>query len=299
MTGYLGIDFANKDTNIGRCRLKVDDTQQLITPTITMDQPEENDYVAVDCPFGTSEGFQRLLMGQRPDPCEWDNGLKTRQTENWLREVLWNYSTNDYWRGQNTGDGRQYVNKTAHVQSSVGLVIVPAFLNWAMYGHNQKFPTLQHARCGETRLVEAHPRAFLYSIVERIFRAIHGQNQSIDWQQELQCVLRYKDKNRESHLRERSQVYTLLQTFSAAWLWDGLSLADPEPGLLQTDHAFDAFLAALTAFAFARGQTITYWQAGISRERALVEGHIAILTQLHPAPPQGPDVTKPSIRRSL
>jgi hypothetical protein len=88
MTDYMGIDFANLDTNIGRCRLSVDPKKKTLIPSTTTQDPTAADYVAVDCPFGTSEGFFRLLNGQVPEECTWDPGLKTRHTENWLRGVL-------------------------------------------------------------------------------------------------------------------------------------------------------------------------------------------------------------------
>jgi Protein of unknown function (DUF429) len=279
MTSYMGIDFANIDTNIGRCKLSVDFERRALTPSIAADEPTASDYVAIDCPFGTSEGFFKLLSGQVPNACEWDAGLKTRQTENWLRRVLWEYSTNYYWRSLDVREPQHYVNQTAHVQPSVGLVIVPAFLRWVMCSHKLTPAQLVDARSGNGRLVEAHPRAFLYSIIERIYRVVGKQSNEIDWKHELTNVVRYKDKKGVSRLAERTQVYGFLQKYSSAWLWNDFTLDDADDHLLQTDHAFDAFLAAMTAYAFASNQVISFTEAGISSDTVAIEGHIAILQQ--------------------
>ena len=95
-------------------------------------------------------------------------------------------------------------------------------------------------------------------------------------------VVRYKGKKSVSHLLERTRVYDFLQKYSSAWLWDGFTLADAEDRPLQTDHTFDAFLAAMTAFAFACNQVISFTDAGISGDTVSIEGHIAILSQLKP-----------------
>jgi hypothetical protein len=277
MTVYMGIDFANKDTNIGRCRLTADVAKKILTPSITTNEPGESDYVAVDCPFGTSEGFFKLLNGQVPDECEWDAGLKTRHTENWLRRVLWQYSTNSYWRSLDVREPQHYVNQTAHVQPTVGLVIVPAFLRWVRCSQKLTPAQLVDARSGHGRMVEAHPRAFLYSIVERIYRSVSRESNGIDWKDELSNVVRYKDKKNVSRLVERTRVYSLLQNYASAWLWNDFALADADDRILQTDHAFDAFLAALTAFAFASNQVISFSDAEISADTVSIEGHIAIL----------------------
>jgi hypothetical protein len=57
---YEGIDFASKDVNIGRCRL-VDDGETLQLQ-LAFAEEEQIKRTAVDCPFGTSLGFQQLLI---------------------------------------------------------------------------------------------------------------------------------------------------------------------------------------------------------------------------------------------
>jgi hypothetical protein len=132
MTNYEGIDFANKDERVGRCILRVDDCDKIITPVLSIECQDPTVDIAVDCPFGTTAAFETLLKGERCDSCEWDAGFKTRATENWLRNHLWDYETNNYWRTLPSPIPQLYVNKTGHIQSTLGMVIVPALLHWLL-----------------------------------------------------------------------------------------------------------------------------------------------------------------------
>jgi hypothetical protein len=51
--------------------------------------------------------------------------------------------------------------------------------------------------------------------------------------------------------------------------------------ILESDHAFDAFLCALTAWSHRQGMTIAWDQAepAISEEDVLHEGHILVLSE--------------------
>ena len=62
---FHGIDFANRDNNIGRCWLQDDG----VSLQLHLQPPAEeaaDTRTAVDCPFGTSRGFGRLLQGLLP-----------------------------------------------------------------------------------------------------------------------------------------------------------------------------------------------------------------------------------------
>jgi hypothetical protein len=159
------------------------------------------------------------------------------------------------------------------------MVIVPAFLLSLHRKFGLTTEQVVEARSGRGRIVEAHPRAFLYSIIERIYRNIHTNSNAVVWEHELRNVVRYKDKKNVSHVVERKNVYTFIKHHSSAWLWDGFTLADADDCLFQTDHAFDAFLAAMTAFAFASKQVVCFSDAGISNDTVSIEGHISILRQ--------------------
>ena len=162
---YRGIDFANRDSNLGQCYIEIDQASKTIKPLLELKSPTtEFEGTAVDCAFGTTSGFESLLKGTVPPDCEWDRGFKTRATENWLRHKLWDYQTNNYWRGLSDTSPQHYVNKTAHIQSTVGLVIVPQFLHWLLSQPNQNIANLENARLGIGPIVEAHPRLSLIHI---------------------------------------------------------------------------------------------------------------------------------------
>ena len=275
MTTYLGIDFANITTNVGRCYLDVDAATRQVTPQLQGQEPTEVACTAVDCPFGTTEGFQKLLVGTIPQDCPWDQGFKTRATENWLRGQLWSYQTNQFWRRLAGTSPQHYVNKTGHVQSSVGLVIVPAFLNWFFTGKSKTLKDLQQARMGQGNVVEAHPRPFLYSAIERVY--LCEPNARHDWPKVLRDVVTYKDKRQESHAEQRQATYEFLRQRSGSWLWDGFSLGNAPELLFASDHLFEAFLAALTAFARRSQQTIGWQSAGLIEDVVRDEGHILVL----------------------
>ena len=136
---------------------------------------------AVDCPFGTTAGFEALLRGEMPTN-DHDDGFKTRATDRLLRQHIAAYKTNQDWRqreGKERRDRASYFNGGSHVQPTVGLQIVPAFLYWLGRELAPDAPRevrlrhLQEARLANGPVVEAHPRLFLYSAIERI-RLIRG-----------------------------------------------------------------------------------------------------------------------------
>src|SRR5438105_627574 len=96
-------------------------------PVIESDLPKDVriEKTAVDCPFGTTNGFFMLLRGGVTDDAYLD-GFKTRTTEQWLRQHLWDYETNGWWmKLSGIRKPQLYVNKTAHVKPTLGLQIVP------------------------------------------------------------------------------------------------------------------------------------------------------------------------------
>lgn len=270
---FEGVDFAGKK-NIATCYLKV--ANDILSPHFG-DSPDSIERTGVDCPFGTSLGFSRLLQNQPPN-YDSSDAFKTRHTERWLRAHLWDYQTSRWWQEEVAENPQCYVNKPGHVQSTIRLEIVPGFLDWfrQRVGNDQFADAIKQARRGENAYVEAHPRAFLYSAVERIWCSA---DQPPIGKDELRAVVRYKDAKRESRLQHRETVYKLLQQYGSAWLPREYTLADPPQGLLLTDHAFDAWLSAVTAFAHSSQLTIGWQDAGITEEEVDAEGHILVLEQ--------------------
>lgn len=278
---YAGIDFANREQRTGRCFVWDDGA----TLTVTLRQPPQVSVRAtgVDCPFGTSAEFYWLLSGTIPQMPA-DGSCESRATERWARRVIGQeYQTPRLWdaTARKEYQRNSYFHPTSHIQPSVGLRIVPSCLYWlASHPELSGDPSakLKMARRGEGAVVEAHPRLFLYSMVERIHRAEPG----VVTPAVLSRVAEYKDKKSNSHRKQREEMYDFLRSHPS---WCGaacrrLEPKTPEPEILDTDHAFDAWLSALTAWATRQGQTIRWQDAcqpGLDESRVEIEGHILIL----------------------
>jgi hypothetical protein len=271
---FRGIDFANNTSNLGECWVCDDGTDltTCIGPT-----GESAVLTAIDCPFGTTRSFAALIGGRQPKFKASDLTFKYRETEIWLRSHVNSYNTVKRW-GQIRGSSKtSYFNATAHIQPAAGMVIVPELLNGLLGGAYGKV-TLSDARLGCGSVVEAHPRAFLYSAVERIDAACPATPLQLGT---LDSVRRYK-KDRNA----RQDVFNLLSQCSQ---WQGAQqrkLISPQnvAGLIASDHVFDAWLCALTAWAHKNGETATWRDASkshalLSKRTVRTEGHMLILKQ--------------------
>jgi len=103
--------------------------------------------------------------------------------------------------------------------------------------------------------------------------AAGGRSLGID---RLRNVGKY-NMNDENHRR----VYSLIQSYSAAWQGEHSRTLPrtPDDPLFADKHAFDAWLAALTAWAHSHSETITFKEAALDEEVVDIEGHILILSQ--------------------
>lgn len=279
---YAGIDFANREERTGRCFVRDDGTSLTVCPVAAAGNGVKK--TGVDCPFGTSAEFYSLLSGVLPIlPA--DGSCELRATERWVGRVIENeYETPRLWTvAACQRFGRQfYFFRTTHVQPSVGLRTVPFCLY--RLGQWPDLPgdmsnKLKVARRGKGAVVEAHPRLFLYSMVERVRRA----NARAVTPAVLYRVAEYKGKKKKgSHWDHRRKVYEFLRSHPE---WCGgsprlLQPATPEPWLLASDHAFDAWLSALTAWATDKGETIRWedtHEPGMDMKRVEIEGHMLIL----------------------
>ena len=290
---FHGIDFANRDKNIGRCWLQDDG----VSLQLRLQQPveeEKDTRTAVDCPFGTSRGFGRLLQGLLP-PDEGNDGYKTRETERWLRRHIGEFDSHQKWRDRTDAEKklfprRNYYHPTAHVQSTLGLQIVPQCLAWLMKTlcpdtePDIRLELLASARRGDAHIVEAHPRPFLYSAIERLFQHEH-QLITLDV---LETVAGYKNpKKSVSHARQRGEIYRLLQQHTQ-WIRQARVIlpAEPPDELIDSDHTFDAWLCCLTAWAHHQNQTIPWQAAGLDEAAVACEGHILVLSQNRSVDPE-------------
>ncbi|MBN9118097.1 MAG: DUF429 domain-containing protein [Planctomycetes bacterium] len=280
---FEGIDWANESERLGRCYL-IEEGNEL---RLERKQPEGVRCLrtAVDCPFGTNAGFARLLMGELPTITE--DKFKSRATEIWIRECVEDYRIVERWQAQRKGKKKATLPEkykgvaaflpTEHVQSTVSMVIIPEVLHWL---GQQISPTgsvsdrqahFSSARRGEGQWVEAHPRMFLYSVLEKQSRT---NPEAVDMET-VYAAIKYKDS---AILREK--LYAQIRS-DKSWMGEHSRTINPEklPEWLVTDHQFDAFLASLTAWAHERGLCETWEEAKLAKEIVDVEGHILVLRQ--------------------
>jgi hypothetical protein len=277
---YLGIDFACIKKNEGNCLLRDDGT----TLRLDFSKKEQRKIVctAVDCPLGTASEFLDLLAGNVPANTS-DESLATRATERWLRQhVSNNYKTASMWNETaRKRYGRPwYFQETAHVQPTIAMRIVPKCLYWLLKKQGQQISSksglaiLQEARKGTGKVIEAHPRMFLYSAVEKQHRLCPS---SVT----LKVLFHAAEyKNAKKH---RRFVYHFLQQ-NTEWLQPCTRILMPKKPpkkILDSNHAFDAFLSALTAWSHLHRMTIRWDQTTprLSEDAVLQEGHILVLAE--------------------
>lgn len=278
---YCGTDFACNENNEASCFL-YDDGQNF---QVTLDKPVNaiEQLKAVDCPFGTSAGFLEVLVGRLPGILA-SPSLDTRATERWLRDHVKNYNSVQLWKNEARirFPNQIYFKTTSHVQPTVALRIVPKFLHWLLTekaGLNQEMDGLdflQMMRKGKGAIVEAHPRMFLYSAIEK--QHLSDAN-GVDLEV-LFHAASYKKKGQDG-IDHRQYVYKFLSD-NNGWLcpFEHTLPADPPRVIFESDHYFDAFLCALTAWAHSKNLTIPWdhTNGNVTEASVFHEGHILVLS---------------------
>ncbi|KAB2849609.1 MAG: hypothetical protein F9K44_07445 [Hyphomicrobiaceae bacterium] len=273
---FLGIDWGAND-NWKSCVLHDNGEELSLAP----DAPANRDAVdfglyqrtAVDCPFGTTRVFQGVLTGA-PVERAFPTAACDRASEVAIRERIGAFHIVRLWNDLAPG-GPPLFNSTGHIQSTVRLSIVPDFLNWfvaerfAGQAIDNGSVELVEARLGHPPVVEAHPRAFLYSCIELLHEL------PLEWAQVLPQARDYKTPT------GRGAMLHLLGE-NIGWMGDQVRdlgpVLDHPQTILASDHDFDAFLAALTAWAHGVG--VALWAhnaAGLADETVAIEGHLLIL----------------------
>lgn len=222
---------------------------------------------AIDSPLGTCMDFATVLRGEIPTQLI-DNKLKERATERFWRNRLIEIA-------KNYPETIRFFDQSSHLKSSAGLEIVPEAIYCLLktLGNDG----LMKARLGSTdaKVIEAAPRVFLYSMIERIrqFELNHGR--AID-QGLIRAVKQYKSKEDS----ERGLILDfLLEHFTS---WSGgvnrqFQFAVDKQKLVADNHLFDAWLTAMTAWSFCHKQTLSSEDAGLDSHRTEAEGHIIAL----------------------
>ena len=276
---YEGIDLANGIDNVGQYFLRDNGQSLNLTPMVLGQEIKKS---AIDCPFGTTSGFASLLRGEWPgqDPVD---GFKSRRTEICLRELTQQYQIVQRWRNR-TAEERQvhpreaFYNGGGHIQPTLAMRIVPECLWYLVnrYGQGidaaERLRRLVEARQGAGLWIEAHPRMFLYSALERIYR----HNPNAVTLNVLFTAARYKDS-----VENRGSIYNLLRN-ETAWMGQTVRTIYPEiipDDMAISDHVFDGFLCALTAWSHSQGECLTWQEIEIPDTVVEVEGHILVLRQ--------------------
>jgi hypothetical protein len=285
---FCGRDFACDKTKDVSCFLH-DDGEKLHVklvkpPTVVVK------LTAVDCPFGTSAEFLMVLNGGLPETLG-DPSLATRATERWLREHVGGYQSVKLWdkKAKKAYPRVKYFVTTSHVQPSVGLRMVPKFLHWLLQQKDKLYPDLDPNRCpllffqkmrqGNGVIVEAHPRMFLYSAIEKQFLS---DKESVT-REVMYNTTSYKSDKRKGLLGKdcRRKVYKFLSS-TTGWLglYPRILPKDLPEEFFKTDHYFDAFLSALTAWAHYNSLTIPWnnTENMVTEKSVFHEGHILVLS---------------------
>lgn len=278
---YRGIDFAIERKRRAELRLIDDGNSLEVSDSCT----DVEVMTAIDCPLGTTAGFVDLLAGRIP--VHMNDGFQSRRTEDWARGYVERYETVTSWKLQAGGrKGPTYFHRTSHIQPATAMRIIPACLDYVLDqlslqsgSQTERRGALIAARRGEARFVEAHPRLFLYSALERIHRASRAAL-SLDT---LAAAARYKSSKAELRQRamsNRRRLYGVLRE-DPAWMGGQrrqLEPADPPDWLISTDHCFDAWLCALTAWAHDHSECLDWHAAGLPEDLVEIEGHLLILS---------------------
>jgi|GEM_PF-2610226 len=221
---------------------------------------------AVDSPLGTCMDFASVLIGKLPD-CMSDPKLKERETENfWRKRLLAIAKKHPHTPG--------YFDQNSHLKSSGGLEIVPEAIYCLLKTLGAADLAKSRVGASDAKFIEAAPRVFLYSIIERIRQFEESEGRSIE-HHVTDAVKNYK----KDHSYRVVVLDFVLTHFTS---WSGgtereMRLALDKQELVKDNHLFDAWLCALTAWAFAQGLTLEAREMGTERERLEIEGHIIAL----------------------
>lgn len=201
------------------------------------------------------------------------------EPEVWIREKVREYKI---------VKGEKVFNSASHVSDALRLCcLIPKCMRWVMSGRPSDDTRRKHlilARRGRGKIIEAHPRMFLYSALERIERHSPG---AVCNEGSLHHIRQYK-----TSVASRHGVYTLLQQYGGLWQGERVSQMpelNENSELFADSDRFDAWLAALTARAHKHKQTMKWRAAKLPRQAVDTEGHILILSQKDDTEANGAD----------
>lgn len=283
---YIGIDVA--DTAANRARVTVEDdgsTLSVIGIQQGYGEPlEPDEEAALDSPLGYPRSFLQLVCALHHDPSAPAQVFKYRRSEDAVADHVAGLQL----AVEANALVPHFFNRGRHVQSTIGLEIVPGALRELIRllgvvdaAEADRGTSVRAARLGIGRVVEAHPRLFMYSALSRIREEL-GQPLPIDLltaARDYKTPARADEEIAAARVANRELVLGYLIEHSTAWL--GVERTVQAEGICARDHDFDAFLCALTAHANAHLQTLPMGAyPGLEEISVSVEGHILILGPL-------------------
>jgi len=271
---FVGVDIADDPDNRSRVDLGVNGKYLTVENSFRGYGPRlaPGQWAALDSPLGYPVAFLDLVNSLQTEGVEDSRQFKYRRTEILVGDKVAQL------RLVQEANLRvpHFFNGGSHLKPTLGLQIVPGAIREVMRlsgvsgdRESVRRATLHSARLGESHVLEAHPRLFLYSALDRI-RTGGGKPLPEDV---LKAVKSYK-----AGVESRQKVLGFLERNSAHWLGNfALRLGSAE--ICRRDHDFDALLCALTAFTHAKAQTLTWgrFPGKLIGETVKIEGHMVIL----------------------
>lgn len=286
-TLFQGIDLAKTTKNIGYCII-ADDGNTLTVHAIGDEANVPIKYItrlAIDCHFGYPIDIIKLLNGTLPsiEAQKSKQFALWRKTEDWFADTQFpRYSTKSVWdsriKHQSEELSGSYFNKGCHIVPATGMHVIPRCLALIMGACDgdvlgtEGISQLRAAHRGESNIVESHPRLFMYSLLERI----HVQNSLSAIQLGNAAKYKQRKSTKVRNRKRRESIVHLLVKYCDKAISRTLNVPDVML-LSDSDHHFDAFLSAMTAWSHHHNLTTTWQEAKIPSDVVDQEGHISIL----------------------
>lgn len=292
MTRYfLGVDFANVEAANAKCCLRDEAGEITLCSALdTVERDAEVDGAALDAPFGLTKPTVDLLQGRYfdGDPEE----LRLRETDRKVGAVISQMRIADPQRTNLRG--HRLFNRGSHIHPPMAFQTLPNAIREVLRleGRDTQNPQvsspLTRSRLGQGRVVEAHPRLFLYSLLGRL----NGRYKTTEVETELleaardygPAKRRMGEANREFEERQQQRRYNrerlIREICEGSSLWAGsarLQFSGDFSSVAATDHSFDAFLCSLTALMHSKGETLLWSELRVDKSTVEVEGHMHIL----------------------
>lgn len=292
MTKYfLGLDFANVQHANAKCLLKDEAGEITLCPNSDVPTRErEIARFALDAPFGLTKPMLELLQGTNYEGDA--DRLRLRETDRRVGALVKKMRIAD--RKQTKLGGHPLFNSGSHIHPPMAFQTLPNALREVLRLERFSSPDSQtssllvESRLGLGRVVEAHPRLFLYSLLERLggkYKTTTEEGRILASARDYGPAVRRKteageefEARRKQRCPNRKQLVKEICESSSSWMGAAhREFSGDFSRVAETDHVFDAFLCALTAFMHHAGETLLWSDLKIDRSTVEIEGHMIIL----------------------